>query len=180
MARSVEAVWLTVPVNEHDHWQGSWNASVTLVEYGDYECPYCAEAEPIVKHLQEALGGKLLFVYRNFPLVEDHPQAQLAAEAAEAAGAQGLFWDMHDMLFANQGQLDAARAKGLARTLELDQLAFEHALREHKHADRIERDVQGGEESHVEGTPTFYINGRRYDGPVEYAAMLKALKGARR
>ncbi len=139
---------LTPPVSERDHAAGPEDAPVTLVEYGDYECPYCGMAYPIVKRAQLDLGNRLRFVFRNFPLAESHPHARLAAEAAEAAGAQGKFWEMHDMLYEHQDALEAEDLTGYAKSLGLDVPKFAHDL----------------EASGVNGTPTFFVNGNRYEG----------------
>ena len=155
---------LMPPVSERDHAAGDPNAPVTLVEYGDYECPHCGAAYPIVKSIQHRLGKKLRFVFRNFPLAESHPHARRAAEAAEAAADQGKFWQMHDALFENQGQLEDDDILALARRLKLDADAIARALEEGTYTARVRSDFRGGVRSGVNGTPTFFINGERYDG----------------
>ena len=170
---------LTVPVRpERDHIQGTVNAPLTLVEYGDYECPYCGAAYPVVKQIQQNLGDQLCFVFRNFPLTQAHPHAQHAAEAAEAAGAQGQFWEMHDMLFEHQEELDDLHLIQYATDLKLDVTLFEMELATHVYAGRVREDFMSGVRSGVNGTPTFFINGRRHDGPHDLAGLTAALQQA--
>jgi protein-disulfide isomerase len=170
---------LTVPVSEdRDHIQGAPDAPVTLVEYGDYECPYCGAAEPIVKQVQARMGDRLRFVFRNFPLTTAHPHAEHAAEAAEAAAAQGRFWEMHDLLFANQRRLGDADLRAYAEELGLDLEAFDRDLAEHVHAARVQEDFMSGVRSGVNGTPTFFINGARHDDSYDVEVLLAALERA--
>jgi protein-disulfide isomerase len=170
---------LILPVSaDRDHIQGSSDAPVTLVEYGDYECPYCGEAYPIVKEIQERMGGGLRFVFRNFPITTSHPHAELAAEAAEAAAAQGRFWEMHDHLYEHQRQLQGDHIRSYAEALELDLDLFDKELTEHVHADRIHEDFMSGVRSGVNGTPTFFINGLRHDDSYELETLLDALERA--
>ena len=169
---------LALPVGERDHAQGPAHAPVTLVEYGDYECPHCGRAYPIVKEVQRRLGSTLRFVFRNFPLNESHPHAQHAAEAAEGAGAQGRFWEMHDSLFEHQRALDDQHLVGYAKALGLDLVAFEHDLRAHTHKARVREDFVSGVRSGVNGTPTFYVNGVRVDTGFSYDELLAALEEA--
>jgi protein-disulfide isomerase len=170
---------LTLPVSEdRDHIQGSAGAPVTLVEYGDYECPYCGAAYPIVKAVQERLGERLRFVFRNFPITTSHPHAERAAEAAEAAGAQGRFWEMHDRLYENQRHLDDDHLRSHAAALALDVDMFVKELAEHVHADRVHEDFMTGVLSGVNGTPTFFINSVRHDDAYEYETLLSALERA--
>ncbi len=169
---------LKPPVGANDHVQGPAHAPATLVEYGDYECPYCGEAYPVVKALQERLGNQLRFVFRNFPLSEAHPHAEHAAEAAEAAGAQGKFWEMHDMLYENQDALDAEDLVRYAKALRLDVPRFVKELAEHAHAERVREDFRSGVRSGVNGTPTFFINGVRHDGPFDLDSLLAAIEEA--
>src|SRR5271165_3448730 len=122
---------LAPPVSARDHTEGPANAPLTLVEYGDYECPYCGAAYPILKEVQARLGDALRFVFRNFPLAEMHPHALLAAEAAEAAGGQGHFWPMHDTLFEHQNALGLAQLRGYAKKLRLDLSRFSQDLETH-------------------------------------------------
>jgi protein-disulfide isomerase len=169
---------LTLPVGARDHIQGPESAPVTLVEYGDYQCPYCGQAYPIVKSVQRRLGDRLRFVFRNFPLSEMHPLALGAAEAAEAAGAQGKFWEMHDRLFENQRALDTPHLIQSARQLGLDVSQFETALAEHTFERRVHEDFLSGARSGVNGTPTFYINGRRHDASYDLETLVAAIERA--
>jgi protein-disulfide isomerase len=157
---------LAIPVGEDDHYQGSLNAPAVLLEYGDYQCPSCGAAYPVIKALQERFGDNLCFVFRNMPLTQVHRYAQLAAEAAEGAGAQGRFWEMHDGLYENQSALSPGLLGALARALDLDIERFEEDLAAHHFHDRVRRDFMGGVRSGANGTPTFFINGTRYEGYV--------------
>ena len=171
-----EAV-LTMPVTEdRDHIRGPADAPVTLVQYGDYECPYCGAAYPIIKEVQARMGERLRFVFRNFPITTSHPHAQQAAEAAEAAAAQGRFWQMHDMLYENQTRLRAQDLHDYAEKLGLDVDLFDRELATHVHAERVHEDFLSGVRSGVNGTPTFYINGVRYDDSYEMPTLLAALE----
>jgi protein-disulfide isomerase len=169
---------LRVPAGPGDHIQGGDGAAVTLVEYGDYECPHCRRAYPIVKRIQKRLPERLRFIFRNFPLAEMHPRARAAAEAAEAAALQGKFWQMHDMLFENQDALEPVDLLTYARKLGLDTGKFEATLKDHAIAERVESDFIGGVRSGVNGTPTFFINELRFDGDWtnmdEFIAALEA------
>ncbi len=169
---------LHVQVTENDHAQGDANAAVTLVEYGDYECPACGDAYPIVKQVQQHFGKRLRFVFRNFPLTEMHPNAEPAAEAAEAAGVQGRFWEMHDALYKNQQKLDPAMLPGLAASLGLDAAKVEAAVGERQFADRIEADLEGGTQSGVQGTPSFFINGKLHGGSYALEELVRAIEAA--
>jgi len=173
-----EAV-LTVPVTEdRDHLQGPSDAAVTLVQYGDYECPYCGAAYPIIKQVQARMGERLRFVFRNFPITTSHPHAEQAAEAAEAAATQGRFWEMHDLLYENQERLRDQDLLGYAETLGLDLDLFDMELAERVHAERVREDFMSGVRSGVNGTPTFYINGVRHDDAYELETLLAALERA--
>jgi protein-disulfide isomerase len=158
---------LHVLISTADHAQGVADAPVTLIEYGDYECPACGIAFPAVKGLQKYFGKDLRFVFRNFPLTQVHPRAESAAETAEFAGAHGRFWEMHDGLYENQGQLGEPLYSALADALKLptDELAV--ALKQHRFKRRVRSDFTEGLRSGVNGTPTFFINGNRYDGSLE-------------
>ena len=169
---------LVLPVGDRDHAQGLAQASVTLVEYGDYECPYCGAAYPIVKEIQERMGTKLRFIFRNFPLGNMHPHATLAAEAAEAAGAQGKFWEMHDTLYEHQDALSKNDLLGYARRVGVDSPKFVVALSGHEFAERVREDFLSGVRSGVNGTPTFYINGARHNGSYDRGELLPALERA--
>jgi protein-disulfide isomerase len=167
---------LRTPVTSRDHIQGPEDAPLTLVEYGDYECPSCGSAYPIVKRVQEQFGRRLRFVFRNFPLSEIHPHAESAAEAAEFAAAQGRFWEMHDLLFENQEQLSEALYSELAEELGLSPTALRQALEEGKYKERVRTDFSSGVRSGVNGTPTFFVNGMRHDGPFDYETLVLALR----
>jgi protein-disulfide isomerase len=169
---------LAIPVRARDHILGSTTAPVKFVEYGDYQCPHCGAAHPLVKTLQQRLANVMGFIFRHFPLNTVHPHAQQAAEAAEAAGAQGQFWEMHDMLFENQLALDVDHLGQYALEVGLDLSQFSMELAMHTHADRVREDFMGGVRSGVNGTPTFFINGIRYDGPVTLNAIVDAVEGA--
>jgi protein-disulfide isomerase len=170
---------LTVPVTEdRDHIQGPAEAAVTLVEYGDYQCPYCGAAYPIIKEVQARMGGTLRFVFRNFPISTSHPHAEQAAEAAEAAAHQGRFWEMHDLLYENQSRLGEEDLRSYAKELELDVRTFDQELADHVHAERVREDFMSGVRSGVNGTPTFYVNGTRHDGSYEIEALLTVLERA--
>jgi protein-disulfide isomerase len=167
---------LTPPVSERDHIQGSAHAPVTLVEYGDYECPFCGEAYLVVKALQKHFKHQLRLVFRNFPLSQAHPHAAHAAQAAEAAGAQGKFWEMHDQLYENQQALEDEDLAGYAEDLGLDLALFLRQMADPHIAARVREDFLGGVRSGVNGTPTFFINGVRYDGSYDFAAMAAAIE----
>ena len=169
---------LILPVGSRDHIQGKHSAPVTLVEYGDYECPYCLKAYPIVKSIQKRMGDKLRFVFRNFPLTTLHPHAQYAAEAAEIAGAQGRFWEMHDYLFEHQQELEISSLKQHAAALGLDTERFNYDMDNHTQAPRVREDFLSGVRSGVNATPTFFINGTRHNGPWEIRPLLSALQKA--
>ncbi|HKR56377.1 MAG TPA: thioredoxin domain-containing protein [Gemmatimonadales bacterium] len=169
---------LVPPVEPRDHAQGSVSAPLTLVEYGDYECPHCGAAHPVVKRLQEKLGSRLRFVFRNFPLTTIHDHAEQAAEAAEAAGAQDRFWEMHDQLLGHQDDLEDDRLLAHARALSLDMKKFEADLKSHAFMSRVKEDLRSGIRSGVNGTPNFFINGRRHDRGPTYEELLAALEAA--
>jgi len=164
---------------ERDHVRGPEEAPVTLVEYGDYECPYCGRAEPTVRELLQEFSEELRYVYRHLPLVDVHPHAELAAEAAEAAGAQGSFWEMHDLLFANQNALEPADLRGYAARLGLDVDRFWDEARSRTYARRVAEDVRSADESGVAGTPTFFVNGRRHEGAYATETLAAAVRLAR-
>lgn len=167
---------LVLPVGPRDHAQGPETAPVTLVEYGDYQCPYCGEAFPIVRQVQKRLGPKLRFVFRNFPIGTAHPNAPLAAEAAEAAGAQGRFWEMHDMLYEHQSELEEPYLLAYAQELKVEVGQFRSDLERHAYRARVQEDFMSGVRSGVNGTPTFYINGVRHDDSYEQNVLLRALE----
>jgi predicted DsbA family dithiol-disulfide isomerase len=167
---------LTLPVGERDHVKHSLEAPVVLVEYGDYECPHCQEVYPILHELKEQMGDRVAYVYRHFPISRQHPSAQLAAEAAEAAAAQGKFWEMHHRLFTHQNELAFDDLLVHARAIGLDEDTFRRALDEHTYAGRVREDFMSGVRSGVNGTPTFYVNGARYDGAWDYESLLEAIE----
>jgi protein-disulfide isomerase len=166
---------LSIAVNVNDHLQGSLDAPRVLVQYGDYECSACGAAFPIVKRLQEHLGDKLSFVYRNFPLREAHPHAEHAAETAEFAAAHGNFWEMHDLLYENQENLEDESLCEFAVALGLSPNKLRRSLEAGSYRDRIDNDFRGGVRSGVNGTPTFFINGLRYDGSYDFDGLLGAI-----
>ena len=179
MSRTEWTPELTLPVGvDRDHIQGPADAAVTLLEYGDYECPFCGAAYPIVKEVQSRMGNRLRFVFRNFPITTSHPHAERAAEAAEAASSQGKFWEMHDLLYENQKRLGDTDLHGYAQQLGLDVGAFDQDLAGHVHTERVREDFMSGVHSGVNGTPTFYINGSRHDGGYELESLLAALDRA--
>lgn len=167
---------LTQPVSARDHAEGPADAPLTLVEYGDYQCPYCGAAYPVVKRLQKTLGKKLRFVFRNFPLTQQHPYALITAEAAEAAALQGKFWEMHDLLFEQQTLLNPEIIHLWAESTGLNVEQFGNDIKQGAVEKRIQEDRQSGIRSGVNGTPTFFINGTRYDGAPDYHSLLAALE----
>jgi protein-disulfide isomerase len=166
---------LTVAVNKSDHALGPEDAPVTLVEYGDYQCPYCADMRPMIKAIAKAMGAQLRFVFRHMPLLEMHPYAQHAAEAAESAAAQGKFWEMHDGIYQQQSELGSDLLHKLAVNLKLDMALFDADLEARRYRPRVKRDFMGGMRSGVASTPAYFINGKRYDGALEQAALLSAV-----
>jgi len=166
---------LTLPDLERDHIQGSADAPIKVLEYGDYECPFCAETHALVKEIQRRLGDDLLFAFRNFPLANIHPHAEHAAEAAEAAGDQGNFWGMHDLLFENQVALGDEDLAAYATELGLDAKRLLREVTSSVYAARIREDFKAGIRGGVNGTPTLFINGERYDGARDLRQMLSAL-----
>ena len=170
---------LKMPVTADDHSQGPAEAKITLVEYGDYQCPDAGMAYPMVKKLQKHFGKELRFVYRNFPLVEIHELAEPAAEAAEFAASQGKFWEMHDAIFEHQRRLSFESLVKLAEGLRLDGKKAAAAIANQEFAERIGADVDGGKRAGVHGTPTFFINGMEYEGEWAYEELLAAIEEAR-
>lgn len=155
---------LSPPVGPHDHAAGPNDAPLTLVEYGDLECPHCGRAHPIIKAVQRALGNQLRFVFRHFPLKEIHPHAPHAAEATESAGAQGKFWEMHDIIFENQHAMEDADLLRYAKSLGLDGERVAQDLAGRTYTKNVRDDFRSGVRSGVNGTPTFFVNGHRFDG----------------
>jgi protein-disulfide isomerase len=166
---------VTLPDPNRDHIYGSADGSIKLLEYGDYECPFCGEAQPIIKEIQRRLGDELLFAFRHFPLTNIHPHSKHAAEAAEAAGAQGNFWGMHNILFENQDALEDEYLAAYAAELGLDETRLIREVTSSIYAQRIREDFKSGMRGGVNGTPTFFINGERYDGARDLKHLLNAL-----
>jgi len=167
---------LTMPITPgRDHIRGPADAPAELVEYGDYECPFCGAAYPIVEGLLADAGDAIRFAYRHFPISTVHPHAERAAEAAEAAGAQGRFWPMHDLLFTNQDRLGDRDLLAYARAVDLDVDRFAEDLSTGVHADRVREDLMTGVRSGVNGTPTFFTNGVRHDGSYDARSLAMAL-----
>jgi protein-disulfide isomerase len=178
MSAGATVTQLILAVGERDHVLGPRSAPVTLVEYGDFECPRCARAHPVVKEALRRLGRSVRFVYRHFPSSVVHPRAQAAAEAAEAAGAQGRFWDMHDLLFRHQDALDEGDLLAYGAALGLNRARFVPEMAAKAYAARVREDFMGGVRAGVTGTPTFFVNGVRHDGPHDLRTLLAALRGA--
>jgi len=162
---------------ERDHVRGTPNASITVIEFGDFECPYCGQAEAVARSL--LADRDLRFVWRHLPLTDVHPAAQLAAEAAEAAAAQGRFWEMHDLLLARQDDLSPHALTRYAGELGLDVERFRQDLAEHVHQTRVAQDVESADISGATGTPTFFINGQRHYGSYDEATLTAAIRAAR-
>jgi protein-disulfide isomerase len=166
---------LSIAVSSEDHRQGNPAAECILVEYGDYQCPYCGEAYPVVKKLQREFGDNLLFAFRNFPLSELHPQAEEAAETAEFAASQGKFWEMHDLLYENQRSFERVFFLQLAERLGLSAAGLQIAVDRKTFRSRVRADFTGGIRSGVNGTPTFFINGYRHNGPLQFSSLSSAI-----
>lgn len=169
---------LKIAVGEKDHIQGDSGAKCTLVEYGDYECPHCGRAYPIVKRVQKHFGKRLRFVYRNFPLNEAHPHAESAAETAEYAGTKGKFWEMHDLLFDNQAHLTMPHLHGYAERLQLDLPRFDASINDGIYLQRVREHQRSGKDSGVRHTPTFFVNGRVQDVSFGMQSLLGAVAAA--
>jgi len=169
---------LKVAVSDADHVQGPANAEITLVEYGDYECPHCGRAYPNVKRVQQHFGKRLRFVFRNFPLSEMHPHAEGAAEAAEFCGSQGKFWEMHDLIFENQERLSGPLYLELGQKIGVAPAALRASLEKREFLPRVKADFTGGVRSGVNGTPTFFINGQRHDGAFDYEDLVEAINAS--
>ena len=169
---------LSEPVSGRDHKQGSDRASLTLLEYGDYECPYCGSAHPMVQRLQQAFGSDLRFVFRNFPLTDIHPNAMMAAEAVEAASLQGKFWQMHDLMFANQGALDRGALDKYAKDVGLNVATFKKALDGKQYVAAVDADVKLGGDAAVNGTPSLFLNGARVENPSSFEAVSALIEAA--
>jgi len=167
---------LRVPVTQHDHVRGPANAPVTLVEYGDYECPHCGLAHPIVNAVRQHFARQLRFVFRHFPLSQIHPNAETAAESAEFAGAHGRFWEMHDGIYENQDRSGLPLLFALVRTLGLSELELQSALASGEYEPKVRADFLGGVRSGVNGTPSFFINGERHDGSYAFDDLVAAIE----
>jgi protein-disulfide isomerase len=176
--REKEMSKLALAVRVEDHSQGNLTAACTLVEYGDYECLNCAEANPIVKKLQRHFGDNLLLVFRNFPLSEQHPWAEAAAETAEFAAAHGKFWEAHDLLYDNQRSFGPVFFLQLSERIDLSSEGLQIAVREKTYRSRVTADFAGGVRSGVNGTPTFFINGLRHNGTYEFESLSGAIARA--
>ena len=163
-------------VNSNDHVQGDTNAPIELVEYGDYQCPHCGHAYPILKRVQQKMKNSLKFVFRNFPLAEMHPDAFNAAVATEAAALQGKFWEMHDTVFENQEELSPAHLLAYAKQIGLDVNRFKTDISKEAVSAKVDSDFESGILSGVNGTPSFYINGQKYEGSWEEADLTAHLK----
>jgi protein-disulfide isomerase len=170
---------LKTPVTEQDHVTGNPKASIVLVEYGDYQCPHCGLAHPLLKKLLKQFDKELSLVFRNFPLQEIHPQALISAQAAEAADKQDKFWEMHDTIFENQGILSASNLLHFAKNLHLDMQKFAEDWKSKGALTRVETDFESGIRSGVNGTPTFFINGTRLETYDEtYESLARAIRDA--
>jgi protein-disulfide isomerase len=169
---------LTAPIDGRDHTIGPDTAPVTLLEYGDYQCPFCGAAHGVLKQLLTIAGDRVRYAYRHFPLTQIHPHAQQAAEAAEAAAAQGRFWEMHDLLFEHQDRLGVRDLLGYASELQLDLARFATELESHSFLPRIREDFMSGIRSGVNGTPTFFVNGVRHNGAADLRSLLAAIDEA--
>jgi protein-disulfide isomerase len=169
---------LKVPIGASDHIEGDAKAACTLVEYGDYQCPHCGRAYPIVKRIQKHFGDRLRFVFRNFPLNEIHPEAESAAETSEFAAAHGKFSLMHEALFENQANLGLGLYQELAEDLGLDSAALRESLKLGKFREKVRADFNGGVRSGVNGTPTFFINGQRHDDSFDFDTLVEAIDAA--
>lgn len=167
---------LKIPVSSSDHIEGNIDAPLTLVEYGDYECPYCGMAYHIIKQIQQHFKDRLRFVFRNFPIIDSHPHAGIAAMTAEFAATKGKFWQMHDLLYENQQSLELPNLMNYAKSLDLSSSELQYAIENELFAKKIEQDFMGGVRSGVNGTPTFYINNNRFNDTFEYETLLAALE----
>jgi protein-disulfide isomerase len=167
---------LKTPINKSDHIRGPMTAPITLVEYGDYQCPHCGMAHPIVNQVLDHFRGSLRFVFRHFPLTEIHPLAGIAAESAEFAGAANRFWEMHDALFENQSILSVPTIFMIAEKLGLPEIELRDALETGRYRNKVRSDFMSGVRSGVNGTPTFFINGVRHDGPYDFASLASAIQ----
>ena len=178
MNQSTTVATLALPVSATDHIRGADAARVTLVEYGDFECASCGQAYHAVKILLEEFGDRLRLVFRHYPLREAHPHAELAAEAAEAAGAQQKFWLMHDLLFEIQLHMTAKSIRQHAEKLELDLPRYDYEMNDHIYLQRVQEHLAGGQRSHVQSTPAFFINGVLHDVSFGLENLQRAIESA--
>jgi len=169
---------LAVPVDASDHTLGPEHAPIVVVEYGDFECPTCKQAAPTVRLLLERFASRVRVAFRHFPLEQAHPHALAAAEAAESAGEQGKFWEMHDLLFANQDRLTPHHLRGLAERLGLDLATFTAEMDDHVYLQRVREHQDGGRRSHIRGTPAFFVNGRIVDVSFGFERLFDAVGAA--
>jgi formate-nitrite transporter family protein len=167
---------LTPPLSAEDHVDGPERAELELVMFGDFQCPYCTAAYPILRRIRDQMAGRLLFAFRHFPLREIHPDAERAAQAAETAAAQGAFWQMHDRMYESGGALSREDLVGYAGELGLDADRFTSELDSGEHAARVQRDVDSGMASGVMGTPSFFVGGRLYGGSFDAQSLTAALE----
>jgi protein-disulfide isomerase len=172
------AFTLTVPVGPADHAEGPDHARVTLVEYGDFECPTCGQAFHAVEMLRRHFAGRMRFVFRNYPLREAHPHAERAAEAAEAAGGQGKFWAMYALLFENQLRLKPNNLRHYAEKLELDLARYDFEMQDHVYLQRVQEHIKSGVDSGIRGTPTFFVNGKLHDATFGFERLQAAIEAA--
>lgn len=170
---------LIIPVNAGDHVQGDFSAPIVLVEYGDYECVHCGLAYPEVKKIQQHFGDRVCFVFRNFPLSQSHPNAEHAAEAAEIASNHGKFWEYHDLLYENQNKLDDGSLLVYASRVGLNEDDFADDLESGAYENKVQDDFMSGVESGVNGTPSFFVNGSRYDGDWRADSFIQYLTGVK-
>jgi len=166
---------LKPPFNKADHYKGNLGSAVQLLEYGDFQCPHCGAAHPIIKKIEKAFGSGMLFIFRHFPLSDSHPYAKIAAITSEAAARQGNFWEMFDLIFENQTRLDREMLLGLAKSLHLNLKKFQNDLGDPALAEKVESDFESGILSGVNGTPSFYINNEKYNGPYTFESLTFAL-----
>jgi protein-disulfide isomerase len=174
----VTATILTPPLGPDDHVLGPEDASLELVMYGDFQCPYCVAAQSMVRRARERLDGRLRFAFRHMPLSETHPDAQNAAEAAEAAATQGAFWPMHDQLYASRGRLSLDDLANHAEAIGLDAQAVRAELARHTHAQRVGRDEESARRAGIAGTPAFFVNGTLHEGAFDAGSLIEALESS--
>jgi protein-disulfide isomerase len=175
MKTTLHAPKLIRPVSDRDHRWGPVDAPVTILEYGDYECPHCAAAHEVISAIEADIGERFCYVFRNFPLATKHPHAVRAAEAAEAAGVQGKFWEMHNLLFENQDHLESYDIYSYSQVIELDLKKFQYDLLNHVYLRRIDEDLSSAIRSGVSSTPSFFINGMRHNGGYDQESLLQAI-----